>query len=97
MLPKLIKNLIYIHKFIITDNHVFITFDSFGFSMKDLHMKRTLMRCDSQGDLYSISDIQPPSNSHSSFAALTSTLWHDHLGYLGTSILENKILFFVKK
>ena len=56
--PKLIKNLISVRKFT-NDNMVSVEFDPFGFSVKDLQTGKQLMRCDSSGDLYPFSALQP--------------------------------------
>jgi len=94
--PKLIKNLIYVRKFT-TDNHVSVEFDPFGFSVKDFQTVMVLMRCESQGQLYPITNTATNKNQFpSEFAALSTSVWHDRLGHPGASILDslrkNKIL-----
>lgn len=49
--PAIIKNLISVHKFV-TDNLCAIEFDPFGFCIKNLQTRNTLLRCDSSGPLY---------------------------------------------
>nr|GFA33829.1 hypothetical protein [Tanacetum cinerariifolium] len=63
--PHLIKNLISVRR-LSTDNNISITFDLFGFTLKDFLMGIQLMRCDSNGDLYpltttALQQLQPPS------------------------------------
>jgi hypothetical protein len=48
---NIIKNLISIHRFT-TDNNYSIEFDPFGLSMKDLHTRNVIARCNSSGDLF---------------------------------------------
>jgi hypothetical protein len=48
--PRLIKKLISVRA-LTRDNLVSITFDPFGFSIKDFRMGMTLLRCDSMGEL----------------------------------------------
>jgi hypothetical protein len=71
-----------------TDNNVSIIFDSFGFSVNDLHTGMPPMRCDSIGDLYPITNSYPVSHPPT-FAALTSGLWHIHLGHPGSFVLHS--------
>jgi hypothetical protein len=56
--PGLIKNLISVHVFT-RDNWVFVEFDPFGFSIKDLMMRTVLLRCDYTGELYPLV-TEPP-------------------------------------
>ena len=51
--PNIIKNLISVRRFT-NDNWCSIEFDPFGFSIKDLNTRKTLLRSESKGDLYSI-------------------------------------------
>jgi hypothetical protein len=44
-------NLLSIRKFT-RDNFCSIEFDAFGFSVKDLKTRRVILRCNSEGDLY---------------------------------------------
>lgn len=85
--PKLIKNLISVHKFT-TDNSVSVEFDPYGFSVKDFRMNMALMICDIKDDLCPISTTTNISTSPSTFAALSHNLWHDRLGHPGASILD---------
>ncbi|GAU30137.1 hypothetical protein TSUD_360300 [Trifolium subterraneum] len=64
------------------DNKVSIEFDPFGFSVKDIQTGMTLMRCESKGDLYPITSNTTSTNKAEptlTFAALSSSLWHDRL------------------
>lgn len=49
--PQIIANLISVRKFT-RDNSCSVEFDPFGLSVKDLHTKAVLHRCESSGDLY---------------------------------------------
>ncbi|GKE63747.1 hypothetical protein Tco_1514114, partial [Tanacetum coccineum] len=51
--PHIIKNLIYARKFT-RDNDVSVEFDVYDFSVKDYQTGRLLLRCDSTGDLYPV-------------------------------------------
>ncbi|GKD86203.1 hypothetical protein Tco_1357357, partial [Tanacetum coccineum] len=51
------------------DNDVSVEFDAYGFSVKDYQTRRLLLRCDSTGDLYPVT--QQPSST-TTFALLTS-------------------------
>jgi hypothetical protein len=89
--PNLIKNLVSVRKFT-TDNKVSIEFDPFGFSVKDIQTGMALMRCESKGDLYPITTNTTSTNKAkptSTFAALSSSLWHDRLGHPGEQILNS--------
>ncbi|KAG7620191.1 hypothetical protein ISN44_As04g012080 [Arabidopsis suecica] len=52
--PQILKNLISVRQFT-TDNLCSVEFDPFGFLVKDLRTRAPLIRCDSQGPLYSSS------------------------------------------
>ncbi|XP_014496797.1 uncharacterized protein LOC106758379 [Vigna radiata var. radiata] len=82
--PQLVKNLVSVRKFT-TDNFVFVEFDPFGFSVKDFLTGRPVMTCESQGELYPITN---PTLS-STFAVVAPSLWHDRLGHPGTPILNS--------
>ena len=56
--PDLSKNLVSVRKFT-TDNHVFVMFDPYGFSVHDLQTGTRLMRCDSTSPLYPITPVPP--------------------------------------
>jgi hypothetical protein len=87
--PHIIKNLIYVHQ-LITDNQVSIEFDPSGLSVKDLHMRNVIVRCNSSGWLY---PLFPPTPSLALLAgASLSTLWHRRLGHLGFEALSRLVL-----
>jgi histone deacetylase 1/2 len=84
--PSIIKNLISVRRFT-RDNWCIVEFDQFGFSVKDLATRRTLMRSNSEGDFYPFS----PASSSGGGAALSITtgdLWHRRLGHPGRSTLS---------
>jgi hypothetical protein len=87
MSPHIIKNLISVHQFT-TDNQVSVEFDMYGLSVKDLHTRNVIVRCNSSGQLYPLL----PSSHRSSHALLagatSSTLWHRRLGHLGFESLS---------
>ncbi|GJV99507.1 NAC domain-containing protein [Tanacetum coccineum] len=72
--PNIIKNLVSVQKFT-TDNKCSIDFDPYGFTVRDYHTRKTLLRCDNTGDLY------PLHVAASAFALLTNnhSLWHQRL------------------
>ena len=81
--PKLIKNLIFVHKFT-RDNKVYVEFDPFGFSVKKLGTGNILLRSNSTSDLYSFHSTHGatiPSSPHSAF--LSSSIWNSRLGHPG--------------
>ncbi|KAL2906525.1 Retrovirus-related Pol polyprotein from transposon RE1 [Bienertia sinuspersici] len=88
--PHLIKNLISVRKFT-TDNMVSIEFEPFGFSVKDLRTGNDLMRYESSGDLYPFTnDFRAISSSTpSTYAAISSSIWHSRLGHPGGAILSS--------
>jgi len=95
--PNLIKNLVYVRQFT-TDNKVSIEFDPFGFSVKYFQTGMPIMRCESQGDLYLITNhnITNKAKHLSTFAALSSSTWHNRLGHPGDHVLsfhsKNKLI-----
>ena len=89
--PRLIKNLISVHKFTIDDN-VFIEFDPLDFSVKELGTGTILLRSNSNGDLYPLTlstGATISSSSPSAFTTLSSTIWHSRLVHLGDVILNS--------
>ena len=66
-----------------------VEFDPYGFSAKDFWTRVPIMRCDTRGNLYTITPNTLPNTTPSTFAALSPSLWHEHLGHLGESILES--------
>jgi hypothetical protein len=75
--PDLVENLISVRK-LTCDNLVSVEFDPFGFSIKDLHTRLEMLRCDSDGDLYPL-NLQPSWALHA--AVNPVDLWHQRLGH----------------
>jgi hypothetical protein len=78
VVPSLIRNLLSIRQFT-QDSKCSIEFDAFGFSVKDLRTERVILRCNSDGDLYTISAVTTIA-AHALVAA-SSSLWHQRLGH----------------
>lgn len=69
---KLIKNLISVRCFTI-DNYVSVSFDHFGFTVKDFKTGAFIQRCNSHGELYPVVPSSSPlSASATSLSALSS-------------------------
>jgi hypothetical protein len=81
--PDLVENLISVRK-LTRDNLVSVEFDPFGFSIKDLHTKMEMLRCDSDDDLYPL-NLQPSKALHA--ATNNVELWHQRLGHPGRDCL----------
>jgi transposase InsO family protein len=81
VVPSLIHNLLSDRQFT-CDNSCSIEFDAFGFSVKDIRTRRVILRCNSSGDLYTIS-VAASTNHVAPHGALvtSSTLWHHRLGH----------------
>ncbi|GJS75177.1 ribonuclease H-like domain-containing protein [Tanacetum coccineum] len=80
--PHIVKNFIFVH-----DNNCTIEFDAFGFFVKDFMTRRVLLRCDSMGDLYLVT--QPSLIPH---AFLTSQhTWHQRLGHPRSKVLRRLV------
>ncbi|WVZ59388.1 hypothetical protein U9M48_009534 [Paspalum notatum var. saurae] len=90
--PHMVHNLLSIRQFT-ADNSCTVEFDSSGLTVKDSASRRPLLRCDSQGPLYTLRlppSAASPSASPSSaaFVATTSsTTWHRRLGHPGRDVL----------
>lgn len=83
--PHIIKNPISVCRFT-TDNNIFVIFDPFGSSVKDLITRNVIVRCNSIGELYSLN----PPPAYVLMATTTSpTLWHRCLGHLSVEALSN--------
>ncbi|GJX09640.1 ribonuclease H-like domain-containing protein [Tanacetum coccineum] len=84
--PNIIKNLISVRQFT-RDNNVSVDFDAYGFSVKDYQTCRLLLRCDSTGDLYPVTQ-QPSSTTTFALLSLSPTTWHKRLGHLSEDVLR---------
>ncbi|GJV27035.1 ribonuclease H-like domain-containing protein [Tanacetum coccineum] len=82
----IIKNLISVGQFT-RDNDVSVEFDAYGFSVKDYQTGRLLLRYDSTGDLYPVTQ-QPSSQTPVVLLSFSSTTWHRRLGHLGDDVLR---------
>lgn len=84
IVPSIISNLLSVRQFT-RDNRCSIEFDTLGFSVKDnfsdkdLQTRRVILRCDSDGDLYTLPSVTP-ATPHVLLAA-SSSLWHQCLGH----------------
>ncbi|XP_074277246.1 uncharacterized protein LOC141600888 [Silene latifolia] len=72
------------------DNNVSVEFDPFGFSVKDLQNGTTILRSDSNGELYPVSSESSSSSTAPGHSLLTfsSDVWHSRLGHPGPNILQ---------
>jgi len=82
--PKLTRNLLSVRQ-LTRDNNCSIEFDASGFSVKDLQTKTVLLRCNSNGDLYTISHHMPP-RCH--VAVVSPELWHSRLGHPAPAVVN---------
>lgn len=85
--PQIIKNLVSIRKFTI-DNWVFVTFDPFGFSMKELNTGKYIVRCNSFGELYPFTQSAPVKHQPMVFHTVLPTMWHNRLGHPNNQVLQ---------
>nr|GEZ07478.1 ribonuclease H-like domain-containing protein [Tanacetum cinerariifolium] len=84
--PHIIKNTISVRQFT-RDNDVSVEFDAYGFLVKDYHTGQILLRCDSTGDLYPVTQ-QPSSQTPVVLLSFSSTTWHRRLGHPGDDVLS---------
>ncbi|GKC42477.1 hypothetical protein Tco_1060199 [Tanacetum coccineum] len=84
---NIIKILIFVLQFT-RDNNVSVDFDAYGFSMKDYETRRLLLRCDSSGDLYHVTQ-QPSSTTPFALLPLSPTTWHRRLGHPSEEVLHH--------
>jgi hypothetical protein len=70
VVPSIVQNLLSVRQFT-RDNSSSIEFDAFGFSVKDIPTGRVILRCNSDGDLYT---LQP--STASALVVASSTMWH---------------------
>nr|GEX43799.1 ribonuclease H-like domain-containing protein [Tanacetum cinerariifolium] len=71
----------------VCDNNCSIKFDAFDFSVKDFMMRQMLLRCDSTGDLYPVTD--PFSIPH--VFLVSQHTWHQRLGHPGCEVLRHLV------
>lgn len=83
----MVKNLVSIWKFT-TDNFVSITFDPFGFTVKDFKTCAFIQRFDSVGDLYPVFPLSSRSPSDNIFVVVILPTWHRPLRHHGSWILQ---------
>jgi hypothetical protein len=88
--PDLIKNLISVRS-LTRHNPITVEFDAFGFSIKDLHTRAVILRCDSDGELYPLVSGRPRQSLH---ASTTTDLWHQRLGHPGFESLSKILASF---
>ncbi|XP_012847817.1 PREDICTED: uncharacterized protein LOC105967747 [Erythranthe guttata] len=86
--PHIIKNLVSVRKFT-RDNSCSVEFDPYGFSVKDLHTRAVILRCNSSGDLYPIGAPSPSPSATALLAHTTpvSSTWHRRLGHPGNPVM----------
>jgi len=83
--PHLVKNLVLVRKFT-TDRYVSVEFDPFDFSVQDFQTERSVMQCESRGELYPITN---PDTYQSTFATLAPSILHDRLDHLRAPVLNS--------
>ena len=76
--PSIVRNLLSVRQFT-RDNGGSIEFDAFGFSVKEPKTGRVILRCNSSGDLYTISPAAQPTAT--ALLAASSSVWHRRLGH----------------
>nr|GEX50973.1 ribonuclease H-like domain-containing protein [Tanacetum cinerariifolium] len=82
----IVKNLISVRQFV-RDNNYTIEFDVFGFSVKNFLTRRVLLRCDSTGDLYLVTDPSPIPHAF----LVSQYAWHQHLGHPWGEVLRRLV------
>jgi len=82
--PQLSRNLLSVRQ-LTRDNNCSIEFDASGFSVKDLQTKMVLLRCNSNGDLYTIPHHMP---SRCHVAVVSPELWHSRLGHPAPAVVS---------
>ena len=89
LVPHLVRNLLSIRKFT-RDNLCSVEFDAFGFSVKDLKTRRVILRCNSDGDLYTFPGTASARRSSPTamLATVSADLWHQRLGHPGVDAMS---------
>ena len=86
IVPHIIKNILSVRQ-LTTDNYVYIEFDPWGFSVKDLRTGAVILRCSSSGDLYPVTSLP-----HALITVTAdSTLWHRRLGHPGADAFRRLV------
>ncbi|GJV42719.1 ribonuclease H-like domain-containing protein [Tanacetum coccineum] len=70
------------------DNNCTVEFDEFCFSVKDFLTRHTLLKCDSSGDLYHVT--QPSLTPHA-LLSVSLTTWHQRLGHPGEEVFRSLV------
>ncbi|GKF33445.1 ribonuclease H-like domain-containing protein [Tanacetum coccineum] len=84
--PHIVKELIYVRQFV-RDNNCTVEFDPFGFSVKDFMTRRVLLRYDSTGDLYPVTQASPIPHAF----LVSQHMWHQRLGHQGGDVLRRLV------
>jgi hypothetical protein len=84
--PSIVRNMLSVRQFT-RDNSCSFEFDAHGFSTKDLRTGRVILRCNCDGDLYTMPTSTPGAPPHALLAA-SSTLWHQRLDHPAPAALE---------
>ena len=87
LVPHLIRNLLSIRKFT-RDNFCSVEFDAYGFSVKDLKTRRVILRCNSEGDLYTFPGTPHRAPPAAMLATTSADLWHRRLGHPGQDAMS---------
>ncbi|GKD74092.1 ribonuclease H-like domain-containing protein, partial [Tanacetum coccineum] len=69
------------------DNDVSVELDAYDFLVKDYQTGRLLLRCDSTGDLYPVTQ-QPSSQTPVVLLSFSSTTWYRFMGHPGDDVLR---------
>ncbi|GJV61403.1 ribonuclease H-like domain-containing protein [Tanacetum coccineum] len=69
------------------DNDVSVELDAYDFLVKDYQTGRLLLRCDSTGDLYPVTQ-QPSSQTPVVLLSFSSTTWYRRIGHPGDDVLR---------
>ncbi|GJU40638.1 ribonuclease H-like domain-containing protein [Tanacetum coccineum] len=72
-----------------TDNNVSVEFDAFGFSIKDYETRQLLLRCDSNRDLYPVTN--QPSSTPFALLSFSHSTWHRRLGHPDDDVLHGSL------
>jgi hypothetical protein len=84
--PSIVHNLLSVRQFT-RDNGGSIEFDTFGFSVKEPRTGRVILRCNSSGDLYTLSPAAQ--STASALLIASSSVWHRRLGHPGPAVLSS--------